>query len=557
MYLKPEPTQHDLAKGQLNHISPLAWTIDNGIKTENEKLIEFSRHRFMVQPMNDMHPRQVTRKSAQVGWTTMNIIKSFYMSKEYGLNVIYTLPTRTVVKDFVAPKVDKIYSNNKVMKDAVGKDSESLKQIGSRFIYYRGAWSDTEAIMISADLLINDEKDKSDQSVLDTYDSRLQASEWQWKWEYSNPTIPGYGIDEDYQNSDQMHWFITCSKCGHFKYIDFEKSGYQNHYVDVESVTYRCGGCHEVLPDSDRQDGEWIAKFPMDKHPEITVRGYWLSQLMVPYVPASYIVEKSKGDPEFFHNFVLGKAWQPADMRITRQMITQNCAPGKVDMTHMALGVDNGVTKSWVLGNEKGVSSFGETEDWDVIEGFIKAGAVAVIDANPYPRVPKMLVKKYPGRVFINYYSEDTKNLGAVRFKEGDDAGVILSDRTRVFDDFVSDLANQKFYFYLTITELEEYIDHCEALYRVVEENARGIQRGFWKKMDGKPDHYAHATIYQRIAQKLIRELKDTGVVRSAPAGTRIPKGVSIDKHGRMKHDIDIDELARGSGKTRRTWENT
>lgn len=557
--LNDEPTPEERAKDQLGHVSPLAWTMNNHIITENEKPIEFARHRFLIKPYNDMHPKQVARKSAQVGWTTLAIIKSFYMAKEYGFNAIYTLPTRTVVKDFVAPKVDKIFDNNPVMKDAVGKDSENLKAIGSRFIYYRGAWSDTEAIMISADLLINDEKDKSDQKVLETYQSRLQASEYGWQWEFSNPSIPGYGVDEDYQNSDQMHWFITCHHCGHSMFIDFTKSGYKNHYVDVEREIYACGSCDKEISDADRQNGYWTPKYPMEKHPEIKIRGYWLSQLIVPYVKATYIIEKSKGDQDFFHNMVLGKAWQPADMKISRSMILKNASPGETSTTHLCLGVDNGRVKHWVLGNEHGVIRFGETEDWADIEAFIKMGAITVIDANPYPRVPKELVEKYPGRVFVNYYNEDSKNLGSIREKQGEDAGVILSDRTRMFDDYVSDLMNNRFLYYLSATELDELIDHADAMYRTVETNKRGRKRGVWITVEGKPDHLTHATVYMRIAQSMIREMTETGIVRPDDQPSilkQYKKGIKVKEDGTMDSGIDLEEIARGNELGKKSWEN-
>ena len=32
--------------------------------------------------------------------------------------------------------------------------------------------------------------------------------------ELSNPSLPGYGIDEAYQVSDQRHWTVRCSECG-------------------------------------------------------------------------------------------------------------------------------------------------------------------------------------------------------------------------------------------------------------------------------------------------------------------------------------------------------
>lgn len=176
--------------------NPLAFTHNHTIVNENGVPLEFRDHKFLLQPMADMTPEQVIMKPSQIGWTVVvGINKSLWLAKYMRANVIYTMPSRTAIKDFVSPKVDPIIAQNKIYQGWVGKtDSSALKAVGDRFVYFRGSWEESSAISISADVLINDEVDRSNQLVLSTYRTRLDASKWQrpdlgFVWQWSNPSI--------------------------------------------------------------------------------------------------------------------------------------------------------------------------------------------------------------------------------------------------------------------------------------------------------------------------------------------------------------------------------
>src|SRR3990167_6756977 len=153
--------------------SAIAWILKNGIRNENGSLLEFTDHAFMVEPFEDISPRIVARKCAQIGWSTWAILRSFHLAYFAGANIIHTFPSRNMSKDFVIPKVNPLIQNNRAVFNMVSNDSINLKKIGQRFIYYRGSYEQTEAISISAHILMNDEYDRSNQMVLKTYKSRL------------------------------------------------------------------------------------------------------------------------------------------------------------------------------------------------------------------------------------------------------------------------------------------------------------------------------------------------------------------------------------------------
>lgn len=506
-------------------LNPAIWILDNEFINENQEPFEFDNHRFMLQPYADSSPQQVIMKSAQVGWSVEAILKSIHAAKYLRMNVIYILPTRNASAEFVVPKVNPMIKRNPKLDELVqNTDNKSLKQVGDRFIYFKGAFHQGEAISTSADLIISDEHDRSDQSVLSTYQSRLQASKYGWFWKFSNPSLPSFGVHELFQMSDQMHWFVKCENCGWDRYMDFEHDKTEkNHYVRVvndrkshEEGFYACGNCHQELTDDDRQSGRWVAKYPNRK-----VRGYWICQMIVPWVSATKIIRQQNDmSVEDWHNFVLGKPYQASEFLINRESILNARDFSQPNRTQHFLGVDSGKEKHWVLGNQRGIISYGKYSEWSEIEDMIKLyEAVTVIDALPDFTVPEQLSRKYPAQVFVNYFVHDTKNMDAIRRKEGEEFGVIQSDRTKVLDIVANEITSRKMVFFQSAEALDELIAHFENMYRVVELDTKQIARAKWEtKGEGennkKPDHYCFGLVYYRIAKSLGISPDEVGGVR-------------------------------------------
>lgn len=482
-------------RAELHMVNPAMWVLDEGFINENQEPFEFDRHRFMIQPYADSSPDQVIMKSAQVGWSVLAIIKSIHAAKFLKLNVIYVLPTRNATHDFVIPKVNPMLDRNPKIKELLkNTDSVNLKAIGDRFLYFRGAFHRGEAVSTTADLVVSDEHDVSDQTVLTIYQSRLQASRYGWFWRFSNPTLPGFGVHELYEESDQMHWIIVCPRCKWSMYIDFERDDHvANHYLDGQRSIYACGACHRELSDDDRQGGYWKAKFP-----ERERRGYWINQLMVPWVSAKKILAQQKSMPiDVFYNFVLGLPYQASEFIINGDAILRACTPGLAIKRDVIIGCDSGKVKHWVMGNPDGIFAYGTTNKWEDIEQLITMyNATCVIDALPDFTVPEQLARKYPGQVFVHYYIHDSKDLQVTIRKEGEQFGVLQSDRTKLFDLMAGKITSKRLRFFQTKDALGDLIYHFEQMYRVIEEDTRGIKRARWETKVGKPDHFAHAAAY-------------------------------------------------------------
>ena len=490
----------DKTRNALIASTPLAWITLNGLQTENQVPIEFDDHRFLIDLYGDFHDDIVVRKSAQVGESTERILKALWAAFYMKANIIYVLPSKNVVSDFVAPKVNPIIASNPVIQAMVRKDSESLKQVGNRFIYFKGAFSEREAIAISGDILILDELDRMpDMNVVNTYDSRLQASKFGMRWRLSNPSQLGFGVDGLYQDSDQRHWFVKCSHCGHTMYLDFEPSDDNNHFVDVEAQQYVCGKekCHGVLSDEDRRLGFWVAKFPGRRR-----HGYWISQMVAPYVSAARIIEqKNESGVEFFHNFVLGKAYTPSDLVVNRQTILRACAPSVIPKVNVVMGVDQSASAQiWVAATPGGIFAHGKTKSWEEIEHMkLQWNAMVVCDPAPYPIMPKIMADKYQ-----DWYM--------LRFKLFNDAMTTLqwkghtvwADRTRLLDVVAKEITDGTLLFREHPYALEDYIADWSNIYRTTEEKSDGRSRSVWLKKENKDSDFSLATAMMRAGMAKI-----------------------------------------------------
>lgn len=482
---------NDETRAQLIASSGLAWVTLNHFVTENQEPIEFKNHRFLIDIYADDHDDIVCKKSAQVGVSVAVILKSHHAAGFQGWNVIYALPTNNVVQDFVKPKVNPLIASNPELRRIVSDDSVSLKRVGDRFIYFKGGYSEREAISISGDILVIDEYDRMpNMGVVNTFDSRLQASKSPKRWRFSNPSQIGFGVDGLYQDSDQRHWFVT-HDCGYEYFIDWEPDG-KCHYVDRDKQIYACGKCGGKITDEQRRRGRWVAKYP-SRHRH----GYWISQMMAPWVSAARIIEQyEESNIEFFYNFVLGKAYTPSDLIVNRQTILRANAPSSIPRISVAMGVDQNVSEQiYVLGTAQGIFAHGKTHSWEELEDLkLRYNAVTVSDPAPYPTMPKILARKYHD--FYLCYFKETTDLSVLNWKGSN----VYADRTRLLDIVANEITEAKLLFRETPNELEDYIADWQNLYRTTIEKPDGKSKSTWLKKDNKESDYSFATAYFRIA---------------------------------------------------------
>ncbi|KKR00125.1 MAG: Bacteriophage tail assembly protein [Candidatus Woesebacteria bacterium GW2011_GWB1_39_12] len=502
-----EFTKEELTKiiYEAQSVNPLVWIYANKMKSERAIPISFKRHKYLIEPFCDMSPRQVYQKSAQMGLSIMMILKTFWMAKFRNMNIIYTLPTVEDVRKFVPSKVNPIVNNNsQIYKWVKDKDSIETKKVGDSFIFYKGTFTSKEAIMLSSDLNVYDEVDRSDLSTIDIYSSRVKFSPYHGEWFLSNPSAPTAGVGAKFTLSTQNHWFIKPS-CGHYQYMDWDNN------VDKANGRYICFRCGKKIENYDRTHGEWVAKYPSRE-----MKGYWINQMMAEWIDVkNLILEEEDKNKAYFYNFVLGKPYMGSDTIIDASLILKNVVETPNSQTNCIMGVDQGLKKHYVLGNKEGIFQVGSTKEWDDIENLRnKFDAVLIMDALPDLTVPRQLREKYPHKVHLCYYHKDKDRAVDTKWGENKDWGYVWADRNRTLQTVIDWLASGKIKFQMKPYDLEEFVKHWSTMYKLVEEDFLGVPKFIWEST-GK-DHFC------LVGETLIETSKGEILIKKVKVGDMV-----------------------------------
>lgn len=501
---------------KLSDISIHSWMQEYQIKNESGILMDFRDHLFLFDIYSDQSPKLVCYKAAQIGFSTMAILKSLWIAKMKRLDIIYTMPSSSDMKDFVGGKVNRIINQNPILLDYVkDKDSIEQKQVGDSLIYYRGTFTEKAAIAVSSDLNIHDEEDRSKQEVIQQYASRLQHSKHKYEWHFSNPSVEGNGVSRYWSRSDQKHWFITCNSCRKQQYLSWPES------ISKDKRAFICKHCQKELTKEERRVGRWIKKY---KDKEFS--GYWISLLMAPWITADEILKYHETkSAEYFANFVLGLPYVGEGNQVTPDIIYRNCTSDINTQERVVIGCDSGLKKHYVLGNKDGIFHAGIAHSWDEIDSLLKKyeRSVAVIDALPDLTEPRRLREKYPGRVFLCHYARDRKTFQIIRWGKGEELGNVTVDRNRMMQMTIDDFANKKIPLQGTQDDWAEYESHWATLYKVTELDTLGVPVSVWETSNGM-DHFCHATLYWRVGMDRFKNdggkifMGDEAVFKSSPS---------------------------------------
>ncbi len=483
-------------KALMNQSYCLAWAVNQSIKAEKANVLEFKRHSFLMDIYDDWTPVQAIPKASQIGFSTMEILKSFWAMKYKGWNIIYTLPSFSDVLQFVPSKVNAIIGNNPILGEwTKDKDTTLQKKIGNSFIYYRGTVSKKSeenkieggvGIMLTSDLNVHDEADRSDQNSLQQYESRLDASNYKGRWYFSNPTHPNTLTQNLWEKSDQKHWFVKCPHCNEWQYLEWPDS-----IKDGKFVCKKCGG---ELSDEVRMSGEWIQKYDKD------ISGYWIPQLIASWHSAKEIEEKFKTTTkDYFYNFVLGLPYRGTDSAIDKDLILK-CIDYSTPnfLNDNVMGVDVGLKKHFVIGNKQGIFKVGYAEDWKEIEFMIRKYDIrsCVIDALPDLTEPRKLQEKYLGIIWLSYFKKEIKKATFVNWDSK--SHTVYSDRSKMLGLVIDEFVDNKRRFQMLPEDLKLYIKHWKSVYKTKINNSLGIEEEIWDSTG--EDHLVFATIYWRLA---------------------------------------------------------
>lgn len=457
------------------------------VTNDQGQQLDFKDHAYLKQIYQDFTPKQAILKAAQIGFSTTANIKALWLAKNKGMDIIYSLPSASDIKDFVSGKTNRLIDYNPIFQQwTADKDSIEQKRVGNNVIYFKGTWTERAAIATPADLYISDETDRSKQDVVDKFQTRLQHSKYAWEWYFSNPSAPGHGVDKYWALSDQKHWFIKCD-CGEWQFLTMQNIQYK------PEAYFGCAKCNKEL---DRHTGKWVKKFQGKD-----ISGYWIPLLVSPTKSAQYILDlKAKQTDEQFANFVLGQPYVGKGNVLTRQMFLQNLTDRlNPQDSRPIIGVDTGVGINVVVGNRYGTFYYNKTDSYDEVRNLLKRWptSICVIDQGGDIIGPRKLREEFPHRVFLCFFKASQKNDSLIKWN--DDDGTVTADRDRLIQLVVDEFVEKRMPVYGTETDWYDYMLEWLGMYRTVEENALGIPVFHWNKPSSGRCDYPFAQVYLRI----------------------------------------------------------
>jgi hypothetical protein len=463
----------------------------------------FDRHEYLIEPYRDSHPNQTFMKAAQLGLTSLAMLRAIYSARYRRLKgILYLFPSRSDVIDFSKGRVTPLIEDNPV---SIGQwirdtDAAGIKQVWNAFIYFRGMRSRSGLKSVPIDFLIMDELDEAPQNAVDMAMERMAHSEFKEVLKLSNPSLPDYGIDKAFQETDQRYWLLKCPRCNQYTCLE---DTFPACLVETDDRVIRA--CQKCGAELNPSVGEWVAKKPRitDK------RGYHYSQLFSHFVDPADILHQFRTTSNLadFYNLKIGVPYVEAEHRLSVQEVLALCGSDGIvssDPGPCYMGVDQGKDLNVVIGKTKPnhaakIIHLGIYRDWEELDRLMKNFRVSrcVVDALPETRNARAFADRFKGKVYLSYYNEHQK--GAYSWNQRE--LIVQSNRTESLDASHREVMEEILMLPKQCEIVEIFAEHLHNVAKKLEEDEEtGSKRYVYVKLG--PDHFRHAFNYEAMARQ-------------------------------------------------------
>ncbi len=484
--------------------------------TESRRVLQgrrfsFIGHEYLRALYEDNHPSIVIRKGSQVGASEWALSRMLWVLDRAELvegrtrTVIYYFPTDADVSEFsklrLTPAVNNSPYLRKCMAVASRQDTVQMRLMhGRQTIMFRGMRSTIRTKSVPADMLVFDELDEIDPGAHGQAEERLGHTDLKWTISLSTPTIPGTGVDAEFEQSDQRYWFVRCRCTGgcspDLTWPDCV------HRPGRGAPLLRCPECGTRL---DVSRGRWR---PTKEHAR---HGYHISRLIAGLGDLEEIVGfwDRREQLQRLYNHKLGLPFCGAAVPIPRSAVLaciddwygDDKAPeGAVHY----LGCDVGAVLHVTVGrlaegvlrvvHVEAVESFADLDDlmrrFDV--------TTAVVDAQPETHGARDFANRFPGRVWLCRYDHEDE---PPRKWDSEGPPIVHCNRTMVLDELRDRVVNRRVRLPggvgsggPNLGAVRELVSHCANLTRGTVETSSGRQVARYGHTG--PDHYAHSLGY-------------------------------------------------------------
>lgn len=543
---------------------------------ENNTMIEsrpfsFVDHEYQIDIVNDTSRRVVVQKCSQVGLSELSVRKVVGVTATArGSHFMYVMPTVNFAKSFSTSRIQPVIEESDVVNAMTGTGaakSALLKKIGSSYLHIGGtAGSKSGAISVPAKQILFDEYDFCDMRVAGQYESRVKhAPECPvthlkgWITKFSTPTLPNFGVNQEFEKSDQKHYNVTCD-CGHcfapdyfrdlkipgtpedFSIKDLTKDDIDAEIYNIKKAYIACPECGKDVWDAlcDPSRRCWVPKYPGR-----VISGYQVHPWDVPKVNSipSILMQLSGyenvGD---YYNFTVGLPYEDKENSFSTSPLISGtrciwnpdggsgyylgCDVGR--QSHIVIGkprTNHGVRKLEVHYMERFRTTKDKTLDERIID-LIKLYGVkcAVIDSQPDFTVINKVARKHPSRTFGCEYQE-TRPANMTTTKQSDqlsniyanaDDHIVKAYRTGTLNALMKVHNNGGIVYPVRSTqaatdETDMAAENFKNLKKVRMPDKYGDVKEAYKKLDGN-DHYVHALNYLNMAIEIKGEMSKSEV---------------------------------------------
>lgn len=438
-----------------------------------------------------------------MGLTSKAMLKVAYGARYEGYRgILYLFPSKSDVTDFSKGRIDPLIQEN---PDTIGSwirdtDAANIKRIWNAFLYLRGMKSRVGLKSVPADLIIFDELDEAPQNAIDMAMERMAHSEYKEVMKLSNPTLPDYGIDKAFQETDQRYWLLRCEKCGEYTCLE---NTFPHCLIEANGKVIRA--CSKCKGELNPAVGEWVAKKPSitDK------RGYHYSQLFSQFVDPREILHQFRTTTNLtdFYNLKIGIAYVEAQNRLSIQEVLDLCGSDGIaseDPGPCFMGVDQGADLHVVIGKKARqkagkIIHLGIYKDWEELDRLMKNFHISrcVVDALPETRNARAFAQRHKGRVYLNYYNEHQRG----SYAWNDAELIVQCNRTESLDASHKEITDQSIILPKECDIVKTFADHLHNVAKKLQEDDEtGSKRYVYVKLG--PDHFRHAFNYEAMARQ-------------------------------------------------------
>lgn len=521
---------------------PSIWAERNRVipdmVTKRPVPLSFDEFPWIRDFVDDFAPRKVAKKPAQFGFTEGVLSEAFWSIVVETASVLYCLPTDGAVSDFSASRFDSAIQITPALKRTFSSVSNvQHKRAGTANLWLRGMRSNADLKSIDPRRLKLDEINEMSPASIALAEERISGQHDGSVTMLSTPTAPKFGIDLEFEASDQKRWLVKCPhpRCGAWVYLSWPEVRWADDDPATAHIVCPAPRCGRPWTEIERtmaaRAGRWEAQRP-DVLTRLGISGYEITRACSLVLPLSEIVKKylrARHDPTRLEHVMnaFGLTFVVDGMKLTEEVVRAtvrdydqlHAAPEEVETTTM--GVDVGGQLHYRIstgrpdprdpkGNGRSVLRTGAVPSFEDLDELMRAFRVqtCVIDANPERRAAKAFQERWggpgAGRVWLALYPNDPRDMH--RWDEGTDdneRGFVQIHRTEAMD---MTLARFR---YPGVGDLpagtldlprglpSDFAAQMCAPVRVYEQGKAGPRAVY---RENGADHYAHASLYDEIA---------------------------------------------------------